>query len=74
MLRLIMFTIMVLALGCAGPKSGDAPAATCQMEASAYQITYPDGQIRKSDVIVCSDGCTRYTSVDDAAVTFVTCR
>lgn len=65
--------ILCLVFTAACAKSKDSAPPTCKLEAFPEQATYPDGQVRKSNVYTCSDGCTKYTSVDNPAVQFNSC-
>jgi hypothetical protein len=37
-------------------------------------VSYPDGVSRKSDMFLCSNGCTRYTYVNDGSIKFDQCQ
>lgn len=67
--------ICFLVSACApGKDEPQAEPVTCKLhQLMPIQVTYPDGQVRKSSVYACSNGCGEFRSTDDESVRFNTC-
>lgn len=71
----IYFTLLIYIFSlaaCAKEKPEDAPS--CSVRVDAYQIRYPDGIVRKSDVYDCPNNCTKIVFVNDPNIHFEECQ
>lgn len=65
--------LIILAL-CLTACAEDKPKGpVCVKEFNLIQHQYSDGQIRKSEKTVCSNGCTTYSSMDPSPVSESSC-
>lgn len=67
--------ILFSAFGCAKPdvNNTDEPTVTCTIAEFTYQVKFPDGQWRKSEVLSCTDNCNKANALDGSGQTFRYC-
>ena len=69
--------IIVLALtlaACGKPSDGQSPVAALSCSPmGTFQVLYPDGVTRASDVEQCSDGCNHNTPFDGSGIKLSVC-
>ncbi len=68
-----LLALLLLLAGCARANTEPARPACGAPLVSPYQVLWPDGFTRKSDVSPCLDGCYKITVPGDASQSFKSC-
>jgi len=63
----------VFIFGCAPKGTPQETNVICSVEASPVQHLYQNGQTIKSDVTDCSNGCQKFTALDQSGVSETKC-
>lgn len=65
-----LIVLFLFLSACAEEKAHEVSCQTI----GPFQVVFPDGIERKTDIHVCSDGCATYYSTSNPSDQFVTCR